>query len=73
MVEGNPQSPQELATRENYREVFLNVMASRGLTREMTTAILQANCTPVLEAENNDEDGGIDLPHTLGTAFLHHM
>lgn len=70
MVEGNPYSPQELATRENYREAFFKVMASRGLTQDSILFIKQANCVPILEAECDDEDGAIIIPHTLKTAFF---
>ncbi|MBI4100210.1 hypothetical protein HY439_00505 [Candidatus Microgenomates bacterium] len=70
MVEENPQSPQELAAREDYRAAFLRAMASRGLTKEATTSILQAHCFPVLEAECDEDDGEINLPDTLETALF---
>lgn len=71
MVEREPQAPQELvAARENYKTAFVNVLESRGLTAGAPLRILQVNCIPVLEAECNEDDGRIDLPRALETAFF---
>lgn len=63
-------SSQELAVKESYRQAFWDVLASRGLSEASIRAIEQANCVPVIEAECDEEDGGINLPPDLEIAFF---
>ena len=70
MVEQIGKSPEEITVLEGYRQAFLNVMASRGLTKDSIAAIETANCAAFLEAECDDEDGSINLPPGLETSFF---
>lgn len=64
-------SPEEFRdAQEEYRKAFLVVMESRGLTRSTIDEIEKAKNAPYLEAECDEEDGGIDLPSNLGDAFF---
>ena len=64
-------SPEEFReSREEYEKAFLIVMESRGLSGSAVDEIEKTNNAPWLEAQNDDEDGGIDLPPTLRDAFF---
>lgn len=64
-------SPEELKKAQGeYKKTFLIVMESRGLARSTIDEIEKAKNAPWLEAECDDEDGGIDLPSNLEDAFF---
>lgn len=69
MVEGSPRSPQELLAQEGYRQAFLSVCKSRGLSEIALEEIKQANYGVVLEAEA-DDGGAINLPPGVETAIF---
>ncbi len=60
-----PPDTELAAALEYYQSLFSILLSSRGIIPETVTSIKERDCKIVLEAESDEDDGAIDVPHNL--------